>query len=295
MTPATARPALSKTSHAYAIRAVLLATFCYAATDAAVKWLSGRYGIVQITFLRNVFALLPVAVVVRHAGGLRSLKTRRPALNVLRGGLGLLSMFLYFHAFSLMALADVIAIGFTSPLILVLLCRLVLGERVEKACWIAVGAGLAGMVVIVQPGLTALRWHALLPVGGAVCLALYMLMLRVLAGTESKSTLMLYVPAVAVAVTGAALIPVAFVAPTAFELSLFAAMGVISGVALLLRNEAYSTAPASVLAPFEYTGLIWVSLIGAAVFSDYVTPALIVGSTIIVSANFYVVMRRDAP
>jgi drug/metabolite transporter (DMT)-like permease len=122
-----------------------------------------------------------------------------------------------------------------------------------------------------------------------------MLMLRVLAGTESKSTLMLYVPAVAVAVTGAALIPVAFVAPTAFELSLFAAMGVISGVALLLRNEAYSTAPASVLAPFEYTGLIWVSLIGAAVFSDYVTPALIVGSTIIVSANFYVVMRRDAP
>jgi drug/metabolite transporter (DMT)-like permease len=282
-------PAIANSS-TYAVCVLLVAMFLYASTDVLLKWLAASHSILQIIFFRNLFSFIPVGIVIARDGGLPALRTRRMPLNIFRAVLGLLSMLLYSIAFTVMPLANVIAIGFVAPLILVILCKILLDEEVTAGQWLAISVGTLGALVILQPDYAVFQLWALLPVAGAVCLAGYMLLLRVLSMTETKSSLIVYFPVASIVCTGATLPWVATV-PSAVDLILLLAMGLIGGVALYLRNEAYTAAPSSILAPCEYTGLLWVSIFGVLIFGDRVSQHLVVGSSLLVAANLYVLAR----
>ena len=272
---------------------VLLAVMLYAATDAMVKYLAARYSVLEITFFRHMFSLIPVMLIIRREGGFLALRTSRMGLHILRAFLGVGAMLLYFISFSFLPLADVIAIGFSAPLMLIVLCRVVLSEKVSAGTSLALFIGLFGVLIILQPSTAIFQTSALLPLMAAMCLSVYMLLLKMLSHTETASSLIFYVPIAGMLVSGVAL-PWAGKAPTLSDLGLFAIMGVVGGIALFLRNEAYSRAPAFSLIPFEYTGVIWAALLGFFVFGDSVSSNLIIGSSILVVTNIYVVWKKEA-
>jgi drug/metabolite transporter (DMT)-like permease len=281
------------TSSVNAQLVVLAAVALYAATDAMVKYLASRYSVMEIAFFRHLFSLIPVAVLVHREGGVAALRTDKIWLHILRALLGAGSMLLYFLSFSLMPLADVIAIGFTAPLMLVVLSRIVFAERIGRGRFWALLCGFLGVLFIVRPGGDILNPIALLPVGAAALLASYMLMIRILSKTESASSMMLYVPVVGMIVS-AAFLPWVGESPSAPDLGLLAIMGVLGGAALFLRNEAYSRAPAAALAPFEYTGVLWAAVFGYLVFGDGVTMNLVLGTGILIVTNLYMIWTQAA-
>jgi drug/metabolite transporter (DMT)-like permease len=202
-------------------------------------------------------------------------------------------MLLYFISFAFLPLADVIAIGFSAPLMLIVLCRVVLSERFSVGTSLALFIGLFGVLIILQPSASVFQASALLPLMAAMCLSVYMLLLKMLSPTETASSLIFYVPIAGMLVSGVAL-PWVGKAPTLSDLGLFAIMGIVGGIALFLRNEAYSRAPAFSLVPFEYTGVIWAALFGFFVFGDSVSSNLIMGSGILVITNIYIMWKREA-
>jgi drug/metabolite transporter (DMT)-like permease len=283
---------MTKNYASYAVLVLLTAMLLNAMTDVLVKWLAASHSILQIIFFRNLFSLIPVAVVVARDGGLPLLQSNHVLLNIVRALVGLTSMILYVISFTLMPLANVIAIGFVAPLILVGLCKVLLREAVSAEQWTAVAAGCCGALIIVQPDYEILQWRALLPVAGAFFLAAYMLLLRILSKTETRSSLIVYFPVVGIICTGATLPWVATI-PDGTDFLLFVITGCIGGIALYLRNEAYTAAPASVLAPCEYTGLLWVAVFGVAVFDDKPSQQLVIGATILIGTNLFILFRAS--
>jgi drug/metabolite transporter (DMT)-like permease len=273
------------------IAAVSAAVLCYALTDALVKWLARSYPVFEITFFRNVLTFAAVALSIVECGGWRSLKSKRVGLHLLRAGLGSLALLLFNFSFAALPLANVTAVSFTAPLILVVLSALILREGVSAAQWVAIAMGFAGTLVIINPDATVFELGSVLPLTASLAMALYLLFLRVLAPTETKSSLMFYVPVVGTVFTGVTL-PWNWVTPAAADLVLILIMGLLAGVALYFRNVAYTTAKPSILAPFEYTSLLWASLIGSLVFGDHVTPRLLIGALLLIGGNMYIVYEQ---
>jgi drug/metabolite transporter (DMT)-like permease len=276
---------------AKAVICVLASAFGYAATDAMVKWMSRSYPVLEITFFRNIFTFLPVAWIVWQGGGFRSLRSERMGLHIVRAVLGTVAMVLYFVSYSLMPLANVTAVGSTAPLILVVMARLFLGEKVGAKQWAAIGLGFLGALIVIGPSISVFQWLSVLPLAASIAFAGYMLFIRVLSATESQESLIFYVPLVAAGISGCAM-PWVWTPIDAFGLAMMAIMGVGAGFALYFRNIAYSMIQANVGAPLEYTNLLWAACLGIVFFGDEPTWNLVVGALVIVSSNLYVVWQR---
>jgi len=276
----------------YAVSALLLAMLLNATTDVLTKLLASNHSVLEIIFFRNLFSLLPVAVIVARDGGIPALRSNRVPLNVLRALCGLAAMALYFISYTLMPLANVIAIGFVAPLIVVALCRMFLDEPVSLEQWTAIILGFCSALVILQPDYIVLQWRALLPIAGAFFLAGYILLLRMLSKTETRSSMAFYFPIVSVVCTGATL-PWVASSSSLKDLALLLVTGCLGGIALYLRNEAYTAAPASVLAPCEYTGLVWVALFGVIILGEHLSMQLLIGASMLIGTNLFVLVRAS--
>jgi drug/metabolite transporter (DMT)-like permease len=287
---ANSPPALSVTDvsslKAGAIVPMLCAVACYAGTDAMVKWLSGTLSIMEITFFRSVFTFIPVAFVVYRSGGLGSLRTDQWGLHTIRAALGAAAMIAFFVAYQHLPLPDVATLGQTYPLALVALAGPLLGEVPDRRQAIATAFGFLGVLIIVAPvdGFSFQVWH-LLPLIGSLCLALNLILLRRLSARETQSSLILYTPLLTAIITGATR-PWSWTIPASgAEWWLLAAMGIFGGIAFFLRNVAYSRAPASELAPIEYTQILFASLLSIVVFGSTPSLHLIAGATLIIGSN----------
>lgn len=268
------------------------AVFCFSMVDALAKWLGQDYAAVQILFFRYLFGLLPVAVFVWRSGGLSALRTRRPGAHVLRAGLLFVALLLFFEALQSLPLAEAIAVAFTAPLFVTALAGPVLGERVGPRRWAAVIVGFIGALIMVRPGTAAFQPEALLIVGSAFCFSLLVLLTRRLTRTESTVSLLTYSTLLA----GALSVP--FLAqvwrpPTSEDLGLFVLLGIVGGVAAFLVILAYRNAPASVLAPFDFTSLIWGALLGWLIWQEQPDAPVWIGAAIVALAGLYVT-RREA-
>ena len=160
--------------------------------DAITKWLTVDYSTGEIMFWRGLFSFLPVAVLVWHAGRLRSLRPRRPLGVLLRSVLALVNSVLIIVSLRLLPLADALAIVFASPIILTALSVPLLGEPVGPRRWLAVAIGFLGVLLMVRPTGSALQLAALVPLAAAVCSALRDVVTRRLGATDRASTIFFY-------------------------------------------------------------------------------------------------------
>jgi drug/metabolite transporter (DMT)-like permease len=242
-------------------------------------------------FFNAAFALVPVALVTFHGGGLHLLRTERLGLHLLRGGFGLIAAFCAFTAFSLMPLADAYAIIFATPLLITVLSVPLLGETVRWRRGMAVVVGFGGVLIMLQPGNGSLELAAGAAMMTAAASALSVVVVRKLSTTETTASIAFYTNITAL-VAMAFLLPFDFVLPNLADLAMMALAGLTAGSAVMLLVAGYRRAPAAVVAPFQYSQMLWGVGLGLLFWGDVPAAAVAVGATIVVASGLYILYRE---
>lgn len=277
---------------AFGIGCALVGLFGMALMDACAKFLGGGYAVSQIILARNgIGALAILAYVTLAGGGLASLRPRRPGLMVLRTAVNLGAAFLFFSGLRYLPLADAFAIAFAAPLFITALSVPVLGEHVGIRRWAAVIAGFIGVLVVVQPGSESFRVEALLPLGAALSYALAMLIGRKMT-REMPTAAIMFWPSLGAVLVTAVMMPAQWQTPTLPDAGLFVFMGVIGTGGMALITQGYRHAPAAVIAPFDYSVLVWGVIIGWLVWRDIPAPNVWAGAAILIASGLYILHRE---
>jgi len=274
------------------------ATLAFTLMAAVVRWLGDTYPVGQIVFFRSAFAFLPILAVMLMAGhGPSALATKRPLAHVRRAFTGVCAMFTYFGALTFLPLADVTAISFASPLIVVALAAIMLGEAVRLYRWSAVAVGFIGVIIMVSPHLgqgaaTPEGTIGLaLAVSNAVLVAFTMIFIRMLSSTESALSIAFYFQLAASAVSALTL-PFAWVTPGLGDFALLVLLGILGGFGQLLMTNGYRFAQASMLANFDYVAMVWAILLGWLLFSELPSPAVYAGAAIVIASGLFIAWRE---
>ncbi|MGA0562210.1 DMT family transporter [Ancylobacter sp. VNQ12] len=274
------------------------ATFLFTIMSAMVRIVSEHVPTGEVVFARSFFALFPLMAMLAWRGEISAaVRTAHPLGHILRGTIGVMSMGLGFAALARIPLADVTAIGFTAPLLTVVLAALVLGERVQLYRWAAVFVGLGGVVVMLWPHLAGNfdSWEhklgAMMALAAAGFTAGAMIQVRRLTGTETTAAIVFYFQALA-AVAGLATAGWGWVVPTLREGVMLVTLGIIGGIGQILLTESYRWAPASVVAPFTYSAMLWSLLLGFVLFAEVPPVLVVVGAVIVIGAGLFVIWRE---
>jgi len=259
--------------------------------DATIKWLTSDFPVAQIVTMRSWFGLPVLFFLVRLEGGISSLHTRRPGIHFVRFILVLLLSFSFFWVLSQMKLVDAIAITFAAPILIAALSVPILGESVGLHRWSAILVGFVGVLIILRPGAGVFQWAAIAALGSAVVYALLLISTRALKSTESASSLMFY-PQFGLALTGILLAPFFWETPSMQELGLFAIAGTFGSFGILCLTNAFRLTPVATVAPFEYTALIWATLLGYLLWDELPDRYTLLGAAVVVSSGLYILYRE---
>lgn len=285
---------------------------CITVNDLLVKLLSDDYALHQIVFIRSLFAISFSLMMVHFEGGWRILKTRRPGRHALRGLMIVICNIMFFMAIAAMPIGEATAIFFVAPLMISLLSIPMLGEKVGPRRLIAVLVGFAGVLVMMRPGTgSAGILTALLPVGAALMYALFQLMTRQLGGGAKASAMAVYVQCTFLVVSvliglvigdgryadsfeNASLVFIfrPWVTPAVYDLWLFGALGMLNAIIAYALSQAYRSAAAATVAPFEYVALPLATLWGFLIWHDVPDTRAWMGMALILGAGLYVLARE---
>jgi drug/metabolite transporter (DMT)-like permease len=274
------------------IVAILIGMFAVSIMDALAKWLGEGYPVAELVFFRSLFALLPVFFIHWQQGdSIASLKPRWWFGHFLRAALSLGAIFTFFTGLRYLQLAEALSIVFAAPLFVTALSVPILGERVGPRRWAAVAFGFVGVLVMTRPGAETFRPEALYILAAALCYALSMLVTRRLARSDTTPAIMLSGICVALVVSGLAL-PFGWRTPVGADLWLFVLLGLVGGTGMYFMTQAYRYAPAAVIAPFDYTALLWGTLFGWLVWQELPGTNVWFGAAIVIASGLYIVHRE---
>ena len=268
-----------------------LASFAmFTAMDTVVKLLSGSWHVLQVMLFTSGGALLTALVVARLRGGWQRLRSKVVHRHMLRWAMSFASTVLIFSSFGQLSLADVYAILFTSPLIATALSVPLLKERVGWRRWSAVAVGFLGILVMLGPaaGLEPIRLVLLL---GAFLHASGTICLRWMRTGEPVETFAFYGNVMTVLVTCTAM-PFVGTAPSVSEAAIGLAAGSLAGVAFMLLVQAYHQAEAGVVAPFQYSQMIYGVIVGYLLFRDVPAWPTLAGAGMVILSGVYVFHRE---
>ncbi len=266
------------------------AAFCFAIMNVLVRLAAEELDPLQIAFLRNFFALAFMLPLVAKAGQ-AGFKTERLGLHIWRAVVGLGAMTIWFAAVTLVPLGEAVALNFTLPLFATAGAAIFLAEKVGPRRWAATALGFIGMLVILRPGFAEISVATALPIIAAVFMATSVLIVKVLARTESPTVIVLYMNLI---MTPLSLIPALFVWRwPSWEVWLWVALlGLIASVAHLAMTRSYKKADASAVLPFDYARLPFVAVLGYFIFDETVDLWTWVGAAIIAAAVLYIAHRE---
>jgi S-adenosylmethionine uptake transporter len=266
----------------------LLGVGLFAINDALGKWLVKDYGVGQLMMLRSIGAIIVLAPMILLLR-VNIIDPRRATLQVLRIVVGAVDTFAFYYATRFLPLADVMTFYMATPLIVTALSAPLLGEKVERFRWIAVLVGFVGVVIALRPSPQMFSWIAPLALFGAVMFALSQTITRELRGVHWLPLVLWQF--VGSGLIGAATVPFAWTAPTALDVGLMALVGVVSMLCFICIVRALSFARAAVLAPLQYSAILWAALMGWLVWRDAPTLPILAGNAIIIGSGLYVAAR----
>ena len=238
-----------------------LAMLSAAGIDISVKALTGGFNTPQIVLLRSLFALPLVLLICHYQSGLAALTKPRWGWQVYRGFLTAGANFGFFYALAHVPIVTALMLSYIGPVLIVLLSRPLLGERVGIHQWLGISVAFAGVLIVLRPDSLYLPPAALAIFGSALCWALLSISNRRLAGEVPAAVLAFYTVPISALLAGFLTVG-EWSEPAATDWLLFALAGGCGALAHLLVAMAYRHANAAVIAPFEYTALIWISLAG---------------------------------
>ena len=248
---------------------MLLAASCFGCLDAMSKYLVAHYPASALVWLRYLLQTIVMAAIFLPRMGWRLVRTSAPGVQAIRGLMLVFSSVVFVVALSHMQIAEVASIVFLAPIIVALAGGPLLGERVAPRTWFALAGGFTGVLLIIRPGGDAFTWWALLPLCCAFFFAGYQILTRRLAGHDDPITTLFYPGLIAVlvvppvfpgAISGVPTVPLHAV--------VLGVIGVLGAVGHFLLIRAHALAPATLLAPFGYTQLLVVLVLGWLVFGQ---------------------------
>ena len=268
-----------------------------AVVDTAAKHLTAELHPVQIVwgYSTAIFLHIGLYAAWRAARGpapFRTLvRTRRPVLQLARAGLLVVTISLLFAGFVWLPIAEATVLNFMAPIFVALLSAPLLGERVDAHRWLAVAAGFAGVLVIIRPGSEIAHLAALFPLASALAFAGFQIMTRIVSRTDSTLATVFHTGAGA-CVLASAIVPFVWQPMSGRQWLGFLALGTLGTCAHICLVRAFTLAPAALVSPFNYTKLLWVTILGFFVFGDFPGANTLAGSALIVASGLYMVHRE---
>ena len=269
----------------------LSAMVLFCTMDAMVKGLGGTYGSFQLMVFRSAVALVPVAVLIWHAGGLRVVRSTRPGLQALRVGIGFCSMFGFFYAFPRMPLVDAYAISFSAPLFMVALSVPILGEPVGWRRWTAVGVGFAGVLIMLDPFAIEFHLVSLVILAATFCYSLSTVLVRKLSRHDPDVVTLFWFAIVGTVVSIACAIP-EWKWPPLLDWVWLLTLGLLGGCAQVLITRAWRLAPAAILAPFDYVAIVLAMAYGYLWFKEEPSWTVWYGLPLVTGSGLYILHRE---
>jgi drug/metabolite transporter (DMT)-like permease len=274
------------------IQLMVATAFIFAAQDGLSRHLAGEYNVMMIIMVRYwFFAAFVMAVAARQAGGLRrAVATRSPGVQIFRGLLLAAEICVMVAGFVMLGLVESHAVFAAYPLLIAALSGPVLGERVGWRRWTAIGIGFVGVLIILRPGVAVFQPEALVPLAAAVMFALYGLLTRRVARTDSAAVSFFWTgTSGAVAMTLAGIWFWEPMIPRDWALMAVLCVSAALGHWLLIR--AYAVAEASAVQPFAYLQLVFGTMIGVFVFGEVLAPNVALGAAVVVAAGVFTLWR----
>jgi drug/metabolite transporter (DMT)-like permease len=285
------------TGIALKLLSILLFTLMAACVKAAREFVPTG----EAMFFRSLFAIPPILIYAWWRGRVaEAFRVNDRFVHLNRGLVGVTAMGLGFAALGLLPLPEQIAIGYAAPLIATALAAVLLGEQVRAFRWAAVAVGFFGVMIMIWPRLTVLAsgafsdaealgaWLALL---AAAMTALATIHIRKLTATETTLSIVFWF-SVSCTVASLTTIPFGWTFPGGGILAVMVASGLLGGVAQILMTESYRIAPASTLAPFEYSSMVYGLILGWIVFAEAPTAQVLVGAAVVIGAGLYIIHRE---
>lgn len=270
----------------------LLAFAIYATHDVFVKFLGGQYSAVQIIFFSVVFSFPLVAMMLigdRNDGNLRP---RHPWWTLVRTVSTLITGVSAFYAFSVLPLAQTYAILFAAPLLITVLAIPILGEKVGIRRGLAVAVGLAGVMIVLRPTGTALGLGHAAALMAAVCSSLASVIVRKI-GQDERSVVLLLFPMVANFLVLGAALPLVYKPMPIEHLGMIGVIAAFGFVASLFIISAYKNAEAVIVAPMQYSQMIWAIIFGFLIFNETPDRVTLIGAGVIMASGLYIVLRES--
>jgi len=270
----------------------LLAFGAYAGYDVSAKFLGTGYHPLQIIAAAGAMTmpLLLLYVLLDREPG--SLRPARPGLMALRSVGTILNFVLGVTAFTILPLAEAYVIFFAMPIFITLLAVPFLGERIEPLRGLAVMAGLGGVIVALDPGRTPLNWGHAAALAGALVGAMNYIIIRKTGPVERTAVLLVW-PLLVLFLVTAATMPWVWVPMPVAHLGISAFMAAVLVAGVLMIIAAYRRAPAIVVAPMQYSQILWAAVLGALLFDETPAARTILGAAIIAAAGIVIVARQD--
>jgi drug/metabolite transporter (DMT)-like permease len=214
-------------------------------------------------------------------------------LQVLRGLLLLAATSFNFIALRYLQLAETASIYFSTPLLVAALSVPLLGERIGPRRLAAIAVGFVGVLIVIRPGMGMMHWAVGFSCLVALCGAFYQILTRKVAGADSPHTAQLYAALIGCAAT-TPLVPLDWVPPQGFGIVLMVAIGLLGGLGHWMLTVAHAYAPAPILAPFSYTQIVWMPVLGYLVFGNVPSAWVLLGGAIVVASGLYLLHRERA-
>lgn len=286
--------------------------FLFSLQDIIIKSFSDTYSVLQIVFIRGVVALVPILIAVRLTSGWRGMFACKPKLLFIRGFFGFFSYLTYYMAIAALPLVEVVTIVFSAPILVTIMAAILLREPVGIRRWLALLVGFVAIVMVVGPSGDIPHLATLLALIAAVAYACSILLTRFVGAGDRPWTITLYamlsfitgsvVASVLVAVFGALpggtenpalqflLRP--WVMPPIGDGLLMIFLGLNAALAFYCLIKAYWVSPASIVAPFEYTYLIWAALFGYMIWGEVPRTMNVIGVVLLISCSFYIFRKE---
>ncbi len=263
---------------------MLAGIFLFAVNDVLGKWLVSTYSVGQVLLLRSL-AALAVLLPFLWRGGLTALaRAPLPGLQILRIAFSSLEVAFFYWAVVYLPLADVMTFYLAGPIYVAAFAAVFLGERLDRRRLAVIGIGFIGVLIVLRPSPATLSLPALIAMAGSLCFALMMISARRLRGTSD--VVLVTGQTLGALLLGLLLIPFGWTTPSPRDLALLSLLGIVAMIAHVCVNRSVKFAPASTVAPYQYTLIVWAAVFGYFVFGDVLQPWTIAGAALIIAAGW---------
>lgn len=272
--------------------AIIIAMFVFTSVRAFLKTVDHSYSIIQILFIRNLFALIPYFIMLIANREWESLKIDNKTIYICRALLSVVSLGCLYKSLMLLPLSEATTLSYLSCLIIVLLAAPLLGERITRLGLFSVSLGFVGVMFVVQPSGDVLNIGTVLALISACLEAFLMVHGRLLTTKHSNSAIVLY-QGIFACLFVALPLPFIWETPNSYDLFIFITLGIGGGIGQYLITAAYRHAPSALLSPMIYTSLLWTLAYSIFLFDEILTPSLYIGSSLIVIAGLLVMYPEN--